>query len=1017
MRLTDWKPWCMGLISIGLSLTGGYAQVALPKVMPPSPETAALFKFVDYPVDYSTGVTDISIPLFEVKSGSLSVPISISYHASGRKVTDMTGPVGLGWSLNCGGAISRTIYGKPDEEIPFPSTMKQASNLVYPRDYSYLAGIYYQDNPSSIIMDPPMQPTDAEFDIYAYQFGSASGKFIMHPSTREPVLIPTKPYQVKSTPGFGAFPSQMVDEQGRKYVFGSAESGKYTPKDRGVSSRSITTASYLSTITSPDNKVTISFTYKSFLLKRDFTTESTTIKDDYHAYGINGVSAPATIQRVDRSGDLLEYTQQRVSEITFKEGKVVFTLDGTTDQVKTIAIRNAAGTTLKTYEFTYSTLDAGTRKLDKLELKDNTGAVLETYSFGYNASESFTNRSRDYWGYRNGTSQLSLLPSYEVLDLKTTGTGTPSYNVNNGSVLLSIRQAVPSFMTRGMLNKITYPTKGTTEFTYEGNPIPGLFAYGPGVRIAQTKTTDDQGHITLKTYEYPTTGKLAYYPYGSGDNYSYRLTETYAYNLSPPICASNLASDPRTYGYHRRRTYSSEIDSRLAYFFDQPVTYNNVTVYEGTATVNTGKTVYTYTAPSVGSISSFSSKLYYPSEFILWKSPVLNFTEVYANVAGSYQLKKTIGQSYTDTEGPRLQGLSLYKYDEFPADDPQYRDSNNMPGSPLKTEYCQIINFTNPIKVFLVGNTYVSLGKRELTGTTETEYYSNGSVIKNTTYAYHANTLLKQTTQTVNNGNVLITKPVYVSDAPYVTTLPYSTLFARNQLGVVVEQVDLKNTIELRRVKTTYKDWGNGIIAPELVSTSTRGTTSQSRLAYQAYDADGNLRQVAKDKGSPLSYLWGYQNVYPIAEVKNAAVTQVLHTSFEEETNSVNFSTDGYTGRKSLKIPYAVTVPTAGNKYVLTYWKKTTAVPKWTLQPPVVISANTSIGGGVGDLIDEVRLYPLGAQMTTYTYDPLVGVTSSTDANNVTTYFEYDGIGRLKRVKDQNGHIRKHYTYHYKGQQ
>src|SRR4051812_31972766 len=91
----------------------GYSQ-DLPKVIQPSPEAAALFRFMDYPMDYSTGLPQISIPLYEVKSGELSVPISISNHASGRRVNDQDGPVALGWSLNAGGMISRTSYGSVD---------------------------------------------------------------------------------------------------------------------------------------------------------------------------------------------------------------------------------------------------------------------------------------------------------------------------------------------------------------------------------------------------------------------------------------------------------------------------------------------------------------------------------------------------------------------------------------------------------------------------------------------------------------------------------------------------------------------------------------------------------------------------------------------------------------------------------------------------------------------------------------------------------------------------------------
>ena len=55
--------------------------------------------------------------------------------------------------------------------------------------------------------------------------------------------------------------------------------------------------------------------------------------------------------------------------------------------------------------------------------------------------------------------------------------------------------------------------------------------------------------------------------------------------------------------------------------------------------------------------------------------------------------------------------------------------------------------------------------------------------------------------------------------------------------------------------------------------------------------------------------------------------------------------------------------------------------------------------------------------VTTYTYDPLVGVTSITDPKGYTTYFNYDEHGRLKQVKDTNQFLLSENFYHYKNQQ
>ncbi len=84
-------------------------------LFPPSPTAAGLARYGDIPVSNHTGTPNINIPIYEVKTRDLSLPISLSYHASGIKVADLASWVGLGWSLNAGGVITRTIQSLPDE--------------------------------------------------------------------------------------------------------------------------------------------------------------------------------------------------------------------------------------------------------------------------------------------------------------------------------------------------------------------------------------------------------------------------------------------------------------------------------------------------------------------------------------------------------------------------------------------------------------------------------------------------------------------------------------------------------------------------------------------------------------------------------------------------------------------------------------------------------------------------------------------------------------------------------------
>ncbi len=65
---------------------------------------------------------------------------------------------------------------------------------------------------------------------------------------------------------------------------------------------------------------------------------------------------------------------------------------------------------------------------------------------------------------------------------------------------------------------------------------------------------------------------------------------------------------------------------------------------------------------------------------------------------------------------------------------------------------------------------------------------------------------------------------------------------------------------------------------------------------------------------------------------------------------------------------------------------------------------------------DDIRLHPANAQMSTYTYKPLVGMTSETGPDNKTAYYEYDDLGRLTHVKDYKNNIINRYRYRYDGE-
>jgi hypothetical protein len=187
----------------------------------------------------------------------------------------------------------------------------------------------------------------------------------------------------------------------------------------------------------------------------------------------------------------------------------------------------------------------------------------------------------------------------------------------------------------------------------------------------------------------------------------------------------------------------------------------------------------------------------------------------------------------------------------------------------------------------------------------------------------------------------------------------------------------------------------------------------QPEMYFDHYNSLGNIVQFHKANDDTYqTYLWGYQQSLPVAEVKNAGSTQVFYTGFEEDGNIADAANPARTGIKyfnsgTYAIPFVL--PDDGKSYLMSYWFYNNF--KWHFSGNVPF--NPSIEAGTR--LDEVRVFPADAQMTTYTYDPLIGLRSMTDANNVTTYYDYDDLSRLKLVKDDKGNILKKYDYQYAG--
>lgn len=64
--------------------------------------------------------------------------------------------------------------------------------------------------------------------------------------------------------------------------------------------------------------------------------------------------------------------------------------------------------------------------------------------------------------------------------------------------------------------------------------------------------------------------------------------------------------------------------------------------------------------------------------------------------------------------------------------------------------------------------------------------------------------------------------------------------------------------------------------------------------------------------------------------------------------------------------------------------------------------------------LQDIRNRVVDGTITTFTWYPTRGLASKTDPMGITTYYEYDGYGRLLTIRDNNKHITDSFEYNKK---
>ena len=227
---------------------------------------------------------------------------------------------------------------------------------------------------------------------------------------------------------------------------------------------------------------------------------------------------------------------------------------------------------------------------------------------------------------------------------------------------------------------------------------------------------------------------------------------------------------------------------------------------------------------------------------------------------------------------------------------------------------------------------------------------------------------------TSSNGSVLKTETVYSEDV----ISPDAVIQKLNSLHRISEPIEVKGYKKisitapykkLSHLKTMYKQWTTDKVFPEFIQTSKGTQSSEDKIIYHSYYANGNVKEVSKKDGTHLVYIWGYNEKMPIAMIENATYTQVS-SYVSNLQNLSNLDSEA--------------------------------------------SSETNLRNALNSMRTSLISAIPNAQVTTYTYNPLVGVTSITDLRGKTVYYQYDSFNRLEQVKDHDGNILSATQYNYK---
>jgi hypothetical protein len=1096
------------------------------KVLPPAPNAFELTKYAGLPVNMSSGSVNTSIPLGEIKQGKVSVPVSLSYNSgNGIKVSQLASRAGMGWVLNAGGVITRSVSGLPDETstwMPTPPDMMANNTATYEFLYKTGQNAIYDGQP----------------DIFSFNFNGYSGRFILNQAEKTKVIFLTAT-PLKVTTNFNneyndlSWSMRITDPNGIEYYFGgtnATEKSKSIPLGSGCGRNFdlyAASAWYLKKIKVHGveeitfNYTACTFEYLSDISETLIRTPAGTLLDSYNPSGINTPCPQQSESKICASnlrseGVILQSISSKLYNIKFRYVSRTDILGDSllsaVDFYKKSLDPVPQPTLYDSYNLTYThSVNSGTLDvnipiatllsrpfLTKVSRTISTPVQDHVLSYiNINAMPIRLSYNQDYWGYYNGAFNQHLVP--------------PSNDANNELIFpsdLANRDPKGDFAKFGLLNKISYPSGGADSLVYEPNTV---YATRREILPRATYTTTIQGtgikELEQTTYAFRTVGMVSFDltcnidETGANTAHQWSIFQLFHNGY---IEREQLVNPGSTYSMNLplEGDYTLVISSygkraigiaAIKYRSEGPAVTKN---YEAGGV----RLVKNITMPMIGNnlqktfiYASLSSQ----SQSSGFLRMVPNNTQYYADLpiymSDVYKqcLYKT-GYStpnlplefpagghifYTDVielkDNIWENGGVAHHYMGSPGGDPYSLKGNVIPGAPVSaigfepgmetatktfattgfaggnyttktlqevsTHYQQDSRLHKYMDIFMVRK------KFDIPGGPTPLYEHMFNAFDVAVYSLARKWVYADTVTTtsydIDGTNPLVSKQVFIYadtnhlqvsevktimsdekvnsiklDYPHQMvqngiTTPYTEMIAANIITTPVIQQQYINNVFLQSVTTNFNNWGNGVFEPQTIQRKQGADDALTYVRIHSFDSDGNLLSQSQENGMRISYKYGYRNSRLVAEAKNATPTEFFSENFEEHSSAVTGI--AHTGSKYYNGPYTVSwaIPNA-RQYKVTYWYLDGAKWKYAEQ-----SYAGSLVLNSGSAIDDVNVYPVDGQLSTYTYDLATGTQSQTDTKGLTMYYEYDTSLRLKNIKDDKGYIVKNYEYNLNGTQ